>query len=77
MPPGDQRGRRAAAGERGGNPAPLLDGVAAAYERDVETALASLTALVEPALVIVMGAVVLALVAAILLPLFDLTSIIK
>jgi general secretion pathway protein F len=64
--------RLVAAGERTGNLAPLLDRAATTHERDVETAITTLTSLIEPALVLVMGAVVLALVAAVLLPILDL-----
>ncbi len=69
--------RLAAAGERAGALAGALDRAAAAHEAEVEAAVAAATALVEPALVLVMGAVVLALVAAILLPLFELNTLVR
>ena len=67
----------AAVGERAGSLGAMLERAAAAYEREVETAVSAATALVEPLLVLVMGGVVLALVAAILLPLFDLNGLVR
>ena len=67
----------AAVGERAGSLGPMLERAAAAYEREVETAVSAATALVEPLLVLVMGGVVLALVAAILLPLLDLNGLVR
>jgi general secretion pathway protein F len=68
--------RLAAVGERGGALADALERAAAAHEGEVEAAVATLTALVEPALVLLMGAVVLALVAAVLMPLFALNTLV-
>jgi len=67
----------AAVGERAGALGAMLERAAAAYEREVETTIAAATALVEPLLVLVMGGVVLALVAAILLPLLDLNGFVR
>jgi len=67
----------AAVGERAGSLGPMLERAAAAYEREVETAVSAATALVEPLLVLVMGGVVLALVAAVLLPLLDLNGLVR
>jgi general secretion pathway protein F len=69
--------RLVAVGERGGTLAPALEHAAAAHEGEVAAAVATLTALVEPALIVVMGGVVLALVAAILLPLFELNTLVR
>ena len=69
--------RLTAAGERSGTLGDMLERAAAASERDVDAGVASLTALVEPVLVLVMGSVVLALVAAVLLPLFDLNEFVQ
>jgi general secretion pathway protein F len=66
----------AAVGERGGSLAAMLERAALTYEGEVETAVATITALVEPVLVVVMGAVVLGLVTAILLPLFELNALV-
>ena len=67
----------AAVGERAGSLGPMLERAAAAYEREVETTISAATALVEPLLVLVMGGVVLALVAAVLLPLLDLNGLVR
>ena len=67
----------AAVGERAGALGAMLERAAAAYEREVETTIAAATALVEPLLVLVMGGVVLALVAAVLLPLLDLNGLVR
>lgn len=65
-----------AVGERGGSLAAMLERAALTYEGEVETAVATVTALVEPLLVVVMGGVVLALVTAILLPLLELNALV-
>jgi general secretion pathway protein F len=67
----------AAVGERAGALGAMLERAAAAYEREVETTISAATALVEPLLVLVMGGVVLALVAAVLLPLLDLNGLVR
>ena len=67
----------AAVGERAGALGEMLERAAAAYEREVETTISAATALVEPLLVLVMGGVVLALVAAVLLPLLDLNGLVR
>jgi len=69
--------RLAAVGERGGSLADTLERAAVAHEGEVERALAALVALVEPALILTMGGVVLVLVAAILLPLFELNALVR
>jgi len=69
--------RLVAVGERGGTLAATLAQAAAAYEREVETAVTAATALVEPMLVVVMGGVVLALVVTVLLPLFELGALVR
>jgi type II secretory pathway component PulF len=69
--------RLAAVGERGGSLPAMLERAANAYDRDVDAAVGTATALIEPALVLVMGGVVLALVAAVLLPLLELGSLVR
>jgi general secretion pathway protein F len=69
--------RLAAAGERSGTLGEMLERAAGAYEREVEAGVATLTSLLEPLLVLTMGGVVLALVAAVLLPLFDLNGLVR
>jgi len=67
----------AAVGERGGELAPMLARAARSYEGEVDAAVGAVTALVEPLLVLVMGAVVLVLVVAILLPIFELNTLVQ
>jgi general secretion pathway protein F len=69
--------RLAAVGERGGGLADALARAADAEERAVAAALATAMGLVEPALILVMGGAVLALVAAVLLPLFELNGLVR
>jgi general secretion pathway protein F len=69
--------RLVAVGERAGSLGPMLERAAATYEREVEAAVGAATSLVEPALVLAMGAVVLALVTAVLLPLVDLGGLVR
>jgi general secretion pathway protein F len=69
--------RLVAIGERSGTLAAMLERAATGYETDVAAAIESATALVEPALVVVMGAVVLALVAGVLVPLLDLGGVVR
>jgi general secretion pathway protein F len=69
--------RLVAAGERSGALAETLGHAADASEVQVERAVTGLVALVEPALVLVMGGVVLGLVVAVLLPLVDLSTLVR
>ncbi len=66
-----------AVGEQSGDLGPMLNKVAEAYERDVETAVNRMTALVEPLMILVMGAGVLFVVLSILLPIFEMNQMIK
>lgn len=66
--------RLAATGERGGTLATALERAADALDADVARRVRALTALVEPTLVLIMGAVVLSLVLAILVPLMSLSG---
>ncbi|MEW6664880.1 MAG: type II secretion system inner membrane protein GspF [Thermodesulfobacteriota bacterium] len=65
------------AGEQSGQLEEMFARAAAVYEDEVETHVASLTSLIEPVIILVMGLVVGFLVLAILLPIFDMTSGIK
>ncbi|MFO8009160.1 MAG: type II secretion system F family protein [Candidatus Brocadiia bacterium] len=60
-----------AAGEASGTVEQGLLQIAEAYEGEVETRAAALTSLLEPVLIIVMGAIIGFIVLAILLPIFD------
>ncbi|MBI4828975.1 MAG: type II secretion system F family protein [Nitrospinae bacterium] len=63
-----------AAGERSGELTRMFADIARAYEFEMETTVGALTALVEPLLILVMGAAVGFIVLAILLPIFELSQ---
>lgn len=65
------------AGEQSGELEEMLEKCAEVYEDDVESVIATLTSLIEPALILTMGAVVGFMVMAILLPIFDMTAGVK
>ncbi len=64
-------------GEQSGRLAPLLARAAEELERDAERRLAWLAALLQPALIVVMGAIVLVLVLAIMLPIVSMNQLIR
>ena len=66
-----------ASGEAGGELSAMLDRAAAAQEQEVETLVTALAALFEPLLILLMGGMVLTIVMAILLPVFDLNQLIQ
>ena len=63
-------------GESTGALAEMLNSVADFYDEENETTLARFAGLVEPVLLIVMGAVIAGLVLALYLPLFKLSSLV-
>lgn len=65
-----------ASGEAGGNLAGMLGRATIEQERELESLSTALMALLEPLLILVMGGVVLLLVLAILLPVFELNQLI-
>ena len=65
-----------AVGERSGELEGLLARAAEAYDEEVATALSRLTSLLEPLTILVMGGVVLFIVLAILLPIFELNQLV-
>lgn len=65
-----------ATGEASGQLATLLEQAALQQEREAETRIAVLLGVFEPALILIMGVVVLAIVLAILLPIFDLNQLV-
>ena len=69
--------RMIAVGERSGDLEPMLSRVADAYEQDVENSLTGLTAVLEPAMILVMGGVMVFVVLAILLPIFEINSLVR
>ncbi|MBF0628730.1 MAG: type II secretion system inner membrane protein GspF [Magnetococcales bacterium] len=66
-----------ASGEASGNLANMLDRAAEAQEQEVETLIGVLTGMLEPLMVLVMGGMVLTIVVAILLPIFNLNQLIQ
>lgn len=66
-----------ASGEASGRLDDMLDRAAENQEREVETLVAALMSIFEPVLILVMGGVVLMIVLAILLPIFDLNQLVK
>lgn len=65
-----------AVGERSGELEPMLHRAAEAYDEEVTTALSRLTSILEPLTILVMGGVVLFIVLAILLPIFQLNQLV-
>jgi len=64
-------------GERSGELEAMLGKVADAYEQEVESTLATLTAVLEPAMLVLMGGLVLFIVLAILLPIFEINALVR
>jgi general secretion pathway protein F len=67
--------RMVMSGEKSGELTEMLERSADLHERQLASQLATLTALVEPLLILLMGGVVLSIVLAVLLPIFDLNQI--
>jgi general secretion pathway protein F len=67
--------RLTASGEKSGALDKMLDHAAELQERQVTARLATLVGLLEPGMILLMGAVVLAIVLAILQPIFDMNSL--
>ncbi|MEW6273153.1 MAG: type II secretion system inner membrane protein GspF [Thermodesulfobacteriota bacterium] len=66
-----------AVGERSGELEAMLGKVADGYEQEVESTLGTLTAVLEPVTIVVMGAIVLFIVLAILLPIFEINALVR
>ncbi|MCC2657697.1 MAG: gspF [Panacagrimonas sp.] len=66
-----------ASGEASGRLDEMLDSAARNQEREVETLVGALMAILGPVLILAMGAIVLLIVLAILLPIFDLNQLVK
>jgi general secretion pathway protein F len=64
-------------GERSGELETMLARAADAYDDEVERSVASLTTLLEPLTILIMGAVVLFIVLAVLLPIFELNQLVR
>ncbi|HET6654682.1 MAG TPA: type II secretion system inner membrane protein GspF [Gammaproteobacteria bacterium] len=65
-----------ASGETSGQLRTMLDRAAQNQERELETLLATMLGILEPAMILIMGAVVLVIVLAIMLPIFDLNTLV-
>ncbi len=66
-----------ASGEAGGNLSDMLERAAINQEREVETRIGMLVGLFEPILILVMGGIVLTIVLAVLMPIFELNQLVK
>jgi len=66
-----------AVGERSGELEGMLRYAAEAYDEEVATSLSRLTSLLEPLTILVMGGIVLFIVLAILLPIFELNQLVR
>jgi general secretion pathway protein F len=64
-------------GEATGRLAPMLERAAGELEREAERRLAWVTALIQPALIVAMGAIVLVLVLAVMLPIVSMNQLIR
>jgi general secretion pathway protein F len=64
-------------GEKSGQLEDMLLRVADAYDNEVETNIEGLTSLVEPAIIVVMAVVVFGIMIAVLLPIFELNSVVR
>jgi general secretion pathway protein F len=66
-----------AVGEQSGSLEAMLNKIASAYERDVDTAIKGMTSLLEPLMITVMGLAVGFIVISILLPIFEMNQMIR
>lgn len=64
-------------GEETGALDEMLDKIAEFYENEVETTVNALTSLIEPILIVIMGAIIGAMVIALYLPMFNIINLIK
>jgi len=66
-----------ASGEKTGSLPPLLERAAQTLSRDIERRALSMTALLEPLMIVVMGGVVLLIVMAVLLPIIEINQLVQ
>jgi general secretion pathway protein F len=64
-------------GEKSGQLEDMLLRVADVYDNDVQTSVEGLTSLVEPVIIVVMASVVFAIMLAVLLPIFEINTVIR
>ncbi len=69
--------RMIAAGEESGNLEEMLSELTRFYERDIEYTVQKLTRLIEPLLTVVVGAIVLFVLLALYMPIFNLSNVLK
>ncbi|CAN5578205.1 hypothetical protein BH11ARM2_BH11ARM2_24150 [soil metagenome] len=69
--------RMIAAGEKSGNLDEMLNEIAKFYNRDVDFAIAKMTKLMEPAMTIIVGGVVLVVMLALYMPVFNMGQVLK
>jgi len=69
--------RVVAVGEQSGELSEMLTGVAETYEEEVSRSVQAMTSILEPLLILIMAAVVLFVVVAILLPIFELNQMVR
>lgn len=66
-----------ASGEKTGNLPPMLDRAADSLAKDIERRAMGMTALLEPLMIVVMGAVVLLIVMAVLMPIIEINQLVR
>ena len=66
-----------ASGEAGGKLENMLERAAIMQERELETLIAVMLGLFEPLLILLMGGIVLTIVLAILMPIFELNQLVR
>ena len=64
-------------GEKTGELEPMLGKVADAYDQEVERTLESLTSILEPLMIVVMGGIVAIVALSILLPMLNMSAVVK
>jgi general secretion pathway protein F len=64
-------------GEQSGSMETMLFRVADSYEKEVEANIVMVTSLLEPAMILVMGAVVGFIVVSVLLPIFEMNQLVR
>ncbi len=64
-------------GERSGELEPMLEKAATAYEREVAASLSQMTTLLEPVMTIVMAAMIVFMILAVLMPIFQLNQLMQ
>jgi len=64
-------------GEQSGNLEQMLYKIADAYEKEAESSVTTMTSMLEPVMILVMGLVVGFIVVSILLPIFEMNQLIR